>query len=177
MTPAPNRGAAQVTLSYNREVQQTAKPESFLISRLSIIKIQPFSSHLLPISHSPQCMTFSITTFRTLYPTTRKHCGIIPNMADHDPETASERTPILGANIPRRARKSKGARRCFYSLLDFFGGGIYAPDTSTYDPIEILLNTSDPHERDRLTERWRDNRLSELSFIGVVVCLKSYISG
>jgi hypothetical protein len=85
-----------------------------------------------------------------------------------DVEAAHERTPFLGAEIPQAA-ESKGTRGFFYSVLDFFGGGIYAPDSSTYEPIEILLNTRDPHERDRLTERWRDNRLSELSFVGVVV--------
>lgn len=56
-------------------------------------------------------------------------------------------------------------------VLDFFWGGVYAPGASTHDPIEILLNTEDPEERDRLTENWRDNRLNELSFVGVVAAL------
>jgi hypothetical protein len=51
-----------------------------------------------------------------------------------------------------------------------FGGGIYLPDPSTYDPIEILLNTYDRSERDELVKIWRDNKLSELNFVGVVVC-------
>lgn len=54
-------------------------------------------------------------------------------------------------------------------LLDFFWGGVYAPGASTHDPIEILLNTDDEDEREELTELWRDNRLNELSFVGVVV--------
>lgn len=54
-------------------------------------------------------------------------------------------------------------------LLRFLGGGIYAPDSTTYDPIEILLNTEDKNEKDDLTIKWRDNRLSELNFVGVVV--------
>ena len=33
-----------------------------------------------------------------------------------------------------------------------FGGGIYLPDPSTYDPIEILLNTYDRSERDELVK-------------------------
>lgn len=57
----------------------------------------------------------------------------------------------------------------FLPFLQFFGGGIYAPDPSTYDPIEILLNAQTEEERDELTARWRDNKLSELSFVGVVV--------
>lgn len=54
-------------------------------------------------------------------------------------------------------------------ILQFFGGGIYAPDPSTYDPIEILLNTEDSKEQDDLTENWKNNKLSELNFVGVVV--------
>jgi hypothetical protein len=50
-----------------------------------------------------------------------------------------------------------------------FGGGIYLPDPSTYDPVEILINTEDRRERNHLTEMWRDNKLSELNFVGVVV--------
>jgi hypothetical protein len=57
-----------------------------------------------------------------------------------------------------------------------FGGGIYLPDPSTYDPIEILLNTEDGKDRDELTMRWRDNKLSELNFVGVVVCAPADIT-
>ncbi|CAN9381545.1 unnamed protein product [Alternaria alternata] len=53
-----------------------------------------------------------------------------------------------------------------------FGGGIYLPDPSTYDPIEILLNTYDRSERDELVKIWRDNKLSELNFVGVVLLSK-----
>lgn len=42
----------------------------------------------------------------------------------------------------------------------------------------VLLNCDDPQEQDKLTKQWRDHKLSELSFIGVVsplvaVCLVS----
>ncbi|KAF2197399.1 hypothetical protein GQ43DRAFT_381101 [Delitschia confertaspora ATCC 74209] len=56
-------------------------------------------------------------------------------------------------------------------FLQFFSGGIYALDGSTYDPIEILLNSEDPEERDILTERWKDSRVNELNFIGIVAAL------
>lgn len=56
-------------------------------------------------------------------------------------------------------------------ILQFLGGGIYAPDPSTSDPIEILLNTEDKDEREKLTTQWRDNKLSELNFVGVVSAL------
>jgi hypothetical protein len=59
-------------------------------------------------------------------------------------------------------------------VLQFFGGGIFVADPTTYDPLEILLNTEDEDERNELTKRWRDNKLSELSFVGVVVCTGSF---
>ncbi|KAF2713987.1 hypothetical protein K504DRAFT_370231 [Pleomassaria siparia CBS 279.74] len=71
-----------------------------------------------------------------------------------------------GASNPVKPRP-----KFFYRLFHFFGGGIYAPDSSTFDPIETLLNAEDPEERDRLTEQWRDHRLAELSFVGVVSAL------
>ena len=40
---------------------------------------------------------------------------------------------------------------------------------STYVPIYRLLNTEDEEERDELTERWKDNKLQELNFVGIVV--------
>ncbi|KAH4109776.1 hypothetical protein HBH46_023600 [Parastagonospora nodorum] len=55
-------------------------------------------------------------------------------------------------------------------ILDFFGGGIYAPNPSTYDPIRIILNEDD-RRKDSLTARWRDNKLSELNFVGIVAAL------
>lgn len=64
----------------------------------------------------------------------------------------------------------------FLPFLQFFGGGIYAPDPSTYDPIELLLNAETVEEQDGLTARWRDNKLSELNFVGVVVCISSSLS-
>ena len=63
-------------------------------------------------------------------------------------------------------------------LLHFLGGGIYAADSSTYDPIEILLNVDDKDEKDRLTEKWATHKMEELNFIGTVVRIspvKSFI--
>ncbi|KAF2261373.1 hypothetical protein CC78DRAFT_561815 [Lojkania enalia] len=85
-------------------------------------------------------------------------------------EDANENTPMLGesSSAPNSRRPQQSP---IFRFLHFFGGGIYAPDSSTYDPIEILLNVEHAEERDRLTERWRDNKLSELSFVGVVAAL------
>ncbi len=40
---------------------------------------------------------------------------------------------------------------------------------STYEPIYSLLNADDDKTRDELTQRWKDNKLQELSFVGIVV--------
>ncbi|KAF2855884.1 hypothetical protein T440DRAFT_385144 [Plenodomus tracheiphilus IPT5] len=97
-----------------------------------------------------------------------------------DRGAAGERTPMLGSSSTllgsslhqRRSREpSRDNESAVWSFMRFFGGGIYAPDPSTYDPIEILLNTEDEGQRDDLTVKWRDNKLSELSFVGVVSAL------
>jgi len=41
--------------------------------------------------------------------------------------------------------------------------------TTTYDPIFALLNGDTTEERNRLTEKWRDHKLEELNFVGIVV--------
>jgi len=87
-----------------------------------------------------------------------------------DVEDGSENTPLLGTSSHELfSTKERGMPRNFLHVFQFFGGGIYAPDPSTYDPIEILLNTEDAEEKDELTVKWRDNKLSELNFVGVVV--------
>ena len=84
---------------------------------------------------------------------------------------AGERTPMLGNSSHQGSPNEHNENKwSVLYILQFFGGGIYAPDPSTYDPIEILLNTEDEEKRDELTVRWRDHKLSELSFVGVVVC-------
>ncbi|KAH9908198.1 hypothetical protein F4778DRAFT_467511 [Xylariomycetidae sp. FL2044] len=43
--------------------------------------------------------------------------------------------------------------------------------TTTYDPIFCLLNAEDQDERDEMTERWKENKLQELNFVGIVGAL------
>jgi len=86
-----------------------------------------------------------------------------------DGRTADERSPMLRSSS--QVAKPNGDHSTFWTILHFFGGGIYAPDAATYDPIEILLNTEHAKEKDDLTIQWRDNKLSELNFIGVVAAL------
>ena len=87
-----------------------------------------------------------------------------------DRATSGSQTPLLGRSSHQRIGNERdGNGWTFIHVLQFFGGGIYAPDETTYDPLEILLNTEDEDDRDELTIKWRDNKLSELNFVGVVV--------
>ncbi|MCJ1439994.1 MAG: hypothetical protein MMC23_000475 [Stictis urceolatum] len=40
--------------------------------------------------------------------------------------------------------------------------------STTYEAINILLNTEDREEQDQLTRQWRDHKLEELNFMGIV---------
>ncbi|KAK3722479.1 hypothetical protein LTR37_002471 [Vermiconidia calcicola] len=40
--------------------------------------------------------------------------------------------------------------------------------STVFDAIYHLLNAEDEEEKDRLTERWRDSKLEELNFMGIV---------
>ena len=44
-------------------------------------------------------------------------------------------------------------------------------DWTVFDPVYILLNAEDPKERDELTRQWRDHKLQELNFVGIVVSI------
>ncbi|KAK7192233.1 hypothetical protein PSPO01_01805 [Paraphaeosphaeria sporulosa] len=57
------------------------------------------------------------------------------------------------------------------SGVRFLLGRFLRSGVSTHDPIEILLSTEDPDERDRFTGLWRDSKLNELSFVGVMSAL------
>lgn len=87
-----------------------------------------------------------------------------------DIEIQNEREPLMDGQDTRGAdNPTTPSPPITMRLLHFFGGGIYLPDSSTYDPIEQLLNAQDPAERDMLTEKWKQNRLDELNFTGIVV--------
>jgi hypothetical protein len=40
---------------------------------------------------------------------------------------------------------------------------------ANYQPIEILINEADPTAQDRLTQLWRDSKISELQTVGLTV--------
>lgn len=86
--------------------------------------------------------------------------------ADH-PQATAQTDSLQQETSNSKRRRQTG---CFCAP-QMFGGGIYLPDPTTYDPIEILLNTHEIGDRNELTQKWRDNKLSELNFVGVVVRL------
>ncbi|KAH8731555.1 hypothetical protein GQ44DRAFT_604660 [Phaeosphaeriaceae sp. PMI808] len=101
----------------------------------------------------------------------------MPYQQDVEDGAASERTPMLrDSSQERSSNQHKHDEWTVLNILQFFGGGIYAPDPSTYDPIEILLNTEDEEKRDELTVRWKDNKLSELNFVGVSALLAGVLT-
>jgi hypothetical protein len=56
-------------------------------------------------------------------------------------------------------------------FLGFLGSGLLSPRSMSDDPIVVMLNCKEREERDRLTEKWRDHKLAELNFVGIVVRL------
>ncbi|RMZ27564.1 hypothetical protein D0859_08366 [Hortaea werneckii] len=60
------------------------------------------------------------------------------------------------------------AAGAFFSL---FRGGLIAPSDTTYDAILHCLTAHTLEQRDELTKQWRDHKLEELNFIGVVGAL------
>lgn len=95
-------------------------------------------------------------------------------MPSNDVEAPNQHTAILPRSIPHPREGLKKPHNKLGILLYFLFGGVYALDSSTYDPIEIILNTDDEEEMDRLTERWKETRVNELNFIGIVVSLHYY---
>ncbi|WDK17083.1 hypothetical protein CGRA01v4_08366 [Colletotrichum graminicola] len=96
--------------------------------------------------------------------------------SEEHPQT---RMPLLGS---RQEVGGTGIRPTFGSFQDksgdvasfvsnIFRGGLFSPPTLTYDPLLLLLNHDEESERDRLTEKWKDNKLQELNFVGVVAAL------
>lgn len=56
-------------------------------------------------------------------------------------------------------------------LTSLFRGGLIAPTETTYDAMLHLLTAETVEERDELTKQWRDHKLAELNFVGVVGAL------
>ncbi|KAF2686088.1 hypothetical protein K458DRAFT_441723 [Lentithecium fluviatile CBS 122367] len=90
---------------------------------------------------------------------------------------ANDATRSTGSRLSnaRNVDSHAGKLRSVFKILR---GGLIAPADTTYATIMILLNCDSAEERDKLTMQWRDHKLNELSFIGVVspltaVCLVS----
>jgi len=66
-------------------------------------------------------------------------------------------------------QQKDGVRGRAGTLLRYVASGIFSPKASTWEPIVLLLNERDKDIRNDLTAQWRDNKLQELNFVGVVV--------
>ncbi|KAK1962187.1 hypothetical protein LY78DRAFT_616378 [Colletotrichum sublineola] len=96
--------------------------------------------------------------------------------SDEHPQT---RTPLLGSrqevggagmrSTSGRFKDENGGVSSF--VANIFRGGLFSPPTLTYDPLLLLLNHEEESERNRFTEKWKDNKLQELNFVGVVAAL------
>lgn len=53
----------------------------------------------------------------------------------------------------------------------FAVGNLVAPSRTTCDSIALLLTAETDEERDELTKQWRDHKLEELNFVGIVGAL------
>ncbi|KAI7360680.1 hypothetical protein KC354_g8669 [Hortaea werneckii] len=73
--------------------------------------------------------------------------------------------PAESENYRQGEETAAGA---FFSL---FRGGLIAPSDTTYDAILHCLTADTLEQRDELTKQWRDHKLEELNFIGVVGAL------
>lgn len=60
-------------------------------------------------------------------------------------------------------------RKRVQAVWTFLDSGLFSPRATMHEPIVLLLNHQDKDERDRLTGQWRDNKLAELNFVGIVV--------
>lgn len=57
------------------------------------------------------------------------------------------------------------------SISNLLPGTLLLGSPPAYEGISIMLNCSDPQERDVLTKGWRDHKLEELNFVGTVGAL------
>lgn len=82
---------------------------------------------------------------------------------------SSKRRPLLEPQSERVHYADEST--VFSATLNLFHGGLVAPAETTYDSIHQLLVAETLEERDELTKQWRDHKLQELNFIGVVGAL------
>jgi len=86
-------------------------------------------------------------------------------------EDVNETSPMLERGQQGAKKSMKTATSPIYTFFHFLLSGIVAPDAVAYEPIDILLNTDDKVEQDELTRQWRNHKLEELNFVGIVSAL------
>lgn len=180
LLPAPRLGCIAALFGYSRKraqlnvrhscqltlaIQQRSSLDQFLesLARCSLVKVDQHPSRQSVVktkSYLPSIMLRALS---------HEPNDIEWNAANHEQTPDAHAQAQAPLELETSNNKRKRQSHCFCAP-QMFGGGIYLPDPSTYDPIEILLNTYDRSERDELVKIWRDNKLSELNFVGVVVC-------
>ncbi|KAK1981674.1 hypothetical protein LZ30DRAFT_73827 [Colletotrichum cereale] len=101
--------------------------------------------------------------------------------SDEHPQT---RTPLLGSRQEVGVARTRSTSSSFKDknggvksfVTNIFRGGLFSPPTLTYDPLLLLLNHEEKSERDKLTEKWKDNKLQELNFVGVAALLANVLT-
>jgi hypothetical protein len=68
--------------------------------------------------------------------------------------------------------RGRGIRSGLFRM--YRGLGILSGPTLSESTIVELLNCPDEKERDRLTLQWRDHKLEELNFVGIVVSRSTF---
>ncbi|KAI4637107.1 hypothetical protein J4E93_010623 [Alternaria ventricosa] len=119
----------------------------------------------------------TVAHFHNLFDPSDTESIMFRTSSSREPDDVEWRAADRGSNgvtqpplHPETSNNKRKRQSSCFCAPQMFGGGIFLPDPSTYDPLEILLNTHDESERNELVEKWRDNKLSELNFVGVVVC-------
>ncbi|KAK6068492.1 hypothetical protein SCUP234_07630 [Seiridium cupressi] len=87
----------------------------------------------------------------------------------------NDQSPLLGSNTTASAGvaapKAHASTQVGMTFLHMLRSGLIAPNQTTHKSLSVILNEDDAEEQDRLTEKWRDHKLQELNFIGVVGAL------
>ena len=91
--------------------------------------------------------------------------------SDNNPSSTLDKKPSLPepADDYKCEYPSEGTGSGLFFAI--FRGGLLAPSRTTSDSILFLLTAPTAKERDDLTRQWRDHKLQELNFIGVVGAL------
>lgn len=82
-----------------------------------------------------------------------------------------DRTPLLGHDTSNDDGHRPVKSRSSFSFMNAIRSVLMAPNQTAHECVVMLLNEEDAERKDQLTEKWRNHKLEELNFIGVVGAL------